>query len=276
MAGKKVLERGIARRIGDGQTTLAFKDNWIPNFPPNEGVDVDLRCPVCKDADETIDHAILNCEHLQDLWSSLSVPFIAESDEDVCFIEWLNIALTHWDDSNLCLFAIAAYKIWNRRNEVRLGSRVPPLSVFKDSILNLWSELETLQESSDRSSNHQSRPSSWLPPTFNRLKVNVDACKRSDLATGFGCVIRNFQGRVLGAFARRAPPCASVDLLEASAVLVGMEFARDLHCSIIEVEGDCQNVMQRLNSQSRCLSPLGTVLEGGQSMGRKYEKLTGI
>ncbi|KAF7810079.1 ribonuclease H [Senna tora] len=208
----------------------------------SRGVDVDPRCPVCSGgAEETIGHAILFCDQLQSLWNSIPVPFIGELDEEIRFVEWFNCALTQWNDSELCLFAIAAYKIWNRRNELRL---VGNLHVRVDQSFAGTDPLP-----------------SWVPPSFSRLKVNVDACKRSEVASGLGCVVRNFQGRVVGALVRRSMPCALVELLEASAVLEGLRFARDLGCLDIDLEGDAQAVVVALNSQRGCISRLGTVLD---------------
>ncbi|KAF7831575.1 retrotransposon protein, putative, unclassified [Senna tora] len=46
LAGRKVLEKGLTCRIGDGQTTMAFRDNWIPNFSPTEVLNSCIRhCP---------------------------------------------------------------------------------------------------------------------------------------------------------------------------------------------------------------------------------------
>ncbi|KAF7807429.1 uncharacterized protein G2W53_039590 [Senna tora] len=361
------MEKSISRRIGDGQSTLVFKDNWIPNYPAREvlsssirvcpnllvftlisspgvwnrealsvffplnvannilsiplarepkddiwfwaltlnavwkriwklqlpakfkfflwrmcreilpvcsnlvkrGVDLETCCPLCKDEEETVSHAILNCVQLRELWSSLPVPFVGESDADMSFIEWFNVAITQWDDDSLCIFAIAAYKMWNKRNEVRLGCTSPPSAVLNESILGLWSELSNLQDRADPPSASQAPSCSWLPLDFNCCKVNVDACKSSAVATGVGVVIRNFQGRVLGALARRATPCASVELLEATTILAGMEFARDLRCPSVVVEGDAQFEFKLLNGQSSSLSWLSTVVDSILSL--RYE-----
>ncbi|KAF7832946.1 putative ribonuclease H-like domain, reverse transcriptase zinc-binding domain-containing protein [Senna tora] len=322
IAGRQALELGISRRIGDGQTSLVFKDNWIPNvkppevvsnlcvFPPNiannilsiplpktpkddswfwsltpnghysvksgyrelrrgkignihdtnfhqfsevwkklwklqipakikfflwrvckgilpvcsnlakRGMDVAPCCPVCSSEEESICHATLFCSQIRALWSSLPLSFVGEYDEDLNFIEWFNMALTQWDVKDLCLFAIAAYKVWDRRNEIRLGSNPPPLSLLKDSILSLWGKVDGLHEGVLRQQRFPGRDSSW----------------------------------VLGALAKRAQPCASMELLEAEAVLAGVEFVRDLRCLDLEVEGDAQRVFPLLNGQPSPLS----------------------
>ncbi|KAF7843791.1 uncharacterized protein G2W53_000696 [Senna tora] len=47
---------------------------------------------------------------------------------------------------------------------------------------------------------------------------------------GIGCVLRNDRGQVLATMARRVLDGAAVEILEASAMLYGVEFARDRSC----------------------------------------------
>ncbi|KAF7829689.1 putative ribonuclease H-like domain, reverse transcriptase zinc-binding domain-containing protein [Senna tora] len=226
-----------------------------------KGVDVDMWCPVCKEEEESVSHAVLHCSHLRDFWRQLPIPFMDESVEDVPFIDWFNMALTQWKEEELCIFAIATYKVWNRRNEIRLGANTMPIQLLKDSILSLWNEINSLPETFEQSSHRHEPPMGWTPPPFNLLKVNVDASKKSDNATGLGCVIRNHQGRVLGAVAKRAQPCATVEQLEASAVLLGLEFARGFGCEAVMLEGDACGVIKQLNSQSELISLVGTIVD---------------
>ncbi|KAF7844678.1 hypothetical protein G2W53_001583 [Senna tora] len=175
-----------------------------------------------------------------------------------------------WNEDNICLFAIATYKIWNRRNELRLGLNPPPIQILKESIFSFWSKVRDLQGASPQSVRVVDRCLSWTPPPAGCWKVNVDASKCSDLATGIGSVIQNFQGRVLGACASRAQPCASVKMLEASAILAGLEFALRFDCELILVEGDAKALFEKLNSQSPSISWLGTLLDSIRSVCAKF------
>ncbi|KAF7821943.1 RVT_3 domain-containing protein [Senna tora] len=231
MAGRKVLEKGISRRIGDGQSTLVFKDNWIPNVPPPEVLTSSIRvCPnmlVCMliSSPGVWNHEALSVFFPPSVANNiLSIPLARAPKDDSWF--WTltpNGQYTVKSESaeKFYLFALT----WLRRELMRI--------------------LVVCYEKRMR----------------RRWKVNVDSCKRSEVATGVGCVIRNFQGRVLGAIARRAPPCASVELLEATAVLAGMEFARDLRCSCVEIEGDAQSVFNLVNGQTCSLFWVGTVVD---------------
>ncbi|KAF7841535.1 uncharacterized protein G2W53_003833 [Senna tora] len=99
------------------------------------------------------------------------------------------------------------------------------------------------------------------PQENEKCRVNVDALKRSDVATGLGCVIRNHQWRVLGAVAKRGQPCASVEQLEASAVLLGLEFARGFGCEAVLLEWDACGVINQLNGQTEFIGSMGPIFE---------------
>ncbi|KAF7809487.1 uncharacterized protein G2W53_036230 [Senna tora] len=59
--------------------------------------------------------------------------------------------------------------------------------------------------------------------------------------------------------ARRAPPCALVEALDAFAVVNGMEFAQRFGCSELEVEDDAQTLLAKLNGRTQDLSRVESV-----------------
>ncbi|KAF7828635.1 LOB domain-containing protein 38 [Senna tora] len=100
----------------------------------------------------------------------------------------------------------------------------------------------------------------WKPPPFPKYKVNVDAGLKLGLDGGVGCVIRDSSGRCLTALADRVPFSRDVDILEAKAVLVGLELARDLRIKDVVVEGDSSTVLRALSDGAVLRTPLGSML----------------
>ncbi|OVA16365.1 Ribonuclease H domain [Macleaya cordata] len=92
------------------------------------------------------------------------------------------------------------------------------------------------------------KPTIWIPPYCNSVKINVDgALKGSELATGV--VIRDSSGNVKACQIIYDGNWKGFDgaiEAEARAFLKGIELARDLHFQSIIVEGDSQLMVKYL------------------------------
>ncbi|KAF7826352.1 uncharacterized protein G2W53_017516 [Senna tora] len=96
---------------------------------------------------------------------------------------------------------------------------------------------------------------------WREMKVNVDASLLEQGKGGIGCVVRNFQGRCLAAFAKRMQNIESAELLEAYAFLEGLELAKNLRCDNIILEGDAKKVVDLIHGSSQNLSHLGMIVD---------------
>ncbi|KAF7831485.1 putative reverse transcriptase zinc-binding domain-containing protein [Senna tora] len=253
LAGRKVLERGVSRRIGNGLSTRVFQDNWIPNFSLNEVLNNCVKfCPNLLVFTLISSNGVWNHEAISVFFppnvanSILSIPLARSPGDDSCF--WTLTPSGHYsvktgaEDETiehtflLCnqlrdLWRVLPVPFVNEfdediRNEIRLGATLSRGETLKDSILEFWAEVRNLHEGVDRSS------SALSPPQV----VLFETSKGGSLV-----------------LLRRGPSCASVELLEAAAVLVGVEFARDLGCLHLDVEGDGQGVFNLMNGQDSLL-----------------------
>ncbi|KAF7802371.1 putative ribonuclease H-like domain, reverse transcriptase zinc-binding domain-containing protein [Senna tora] len=85
------------------------------------GMDVDGACIICKMEAETRFHAVIGCEDAQRFWKTTNLPFVDERNDETDFKEWMNAAVVQWAPKELDLFAMAAQKLWERRNKIRIG-----------------------------------------------------------------------------------------------------------------------------------------------------------
>ena len=88
-------------------------------------------------------------------------------------------------------------------------------------------------------------PDKWQKPSPGTLKLNVDAAViRGSGFIGAGGIVRNDEGKVLGAFSVKFPGFFDVLLGELVALRTGLSFAHDSGFNISEVEGDSLNAIR--------------------------------
>ncbi|KAF7808930.1 uncharacterized protein G2W53_035673 [Senna tora] len=211
------------------------------------GIDISPVCPLCNSEPESVFHALFRCSSLEDFWSRTNLPFVSEAEDGISFFEWIGIGFSFW-------------------NEVRLGLRSLPLNRLRQSARDLWFDLSNLVGSRPLMPLSSQPLQAWVAPPMHFYKVNTNASKFCDEVAGAGCVIRGWDGRVLAALARKLPGSASIAILEAEALYLGLELARDLEIHKVLVECDCEWVVNQIRSGVAACSPLETILGNIKSL----------
>ena len=103
----------------------------------------------------------------------------------------------------------------------------------------------------------------WCLPPKGTYKVNTDAVVFNNWGCcGFGVVIRNDQGELMGALCKKVEfPLGAIEA-EAKATEAGIYLAWDLGLKDIVVEGDSQQVIQALNGCIPPALPILKIVEG--------------
>ena len=81
--------------------------------------------------------------------------------------------------------------------------------------------------------------SGWVKPRYGYIKLNIDAGFDSDTLEGsVGAVLRDHSGRFIAAANEKLDTCFDSFIAEAIAVRFGMNFARTMGCSKVEICSD--------------------------------------
>ena len=103
------------------------------------------------------------------------------------------------------LFCVILWFLWRSRNEVVHGKEPTPMGSLGE-IATMWLE-EFLAANLERTlagPGQQGEAPRWESPATNELKMNTDAAIFPNGAgTGIGVVIRNHEGKVVGAMEKR-------------------------------------------------------------------------
>ncbi|KAF7815342.1 putative RNA-directed DNA polymerase [Senna tora] len=275
LAGRQVLSVGIFRRIGNRAETLVGGDNWIPDFPKDN---VARLCPnLCsqlKVEELTNGAGQWDRDKISNLFpqnicrSILSVPLSTSFNQDSwywCFnVEGIYSVRSGYKEfrkvklgdlissDHMFQFSNVWKSIWKAKIPEKIkhfmwraGREILPVCerlCHRGPAECLNFSLRSHQALGSAggllSSSFVAGEMDVAPSSF--YKVNTDASLHADGKAGLGCVVRNWEGRVLAAMALNSAACSSAAQLEAEAVFKGVEMARDLGIKKVIVEGDCE------------------------------------
>ncbi|XP_023897130.1 uncharacterized protein LOC112009010 [Quercus suber] len=103
----------------------------------------------------------------------------------------------------------------------------------------------------------------WSPPPSMRYKVNVDgAVFSAQKCAGVGVMIRDSNGQVIATLSRKVNAPLGALEVEAKAIEVGLEFARDVGIHDFILEGDSLVVYNALRGFSTPPSMIAPVIWG--------------
>ena len=112
----------------------------------------------------------------------------------------------------------------------------------------------------------ENRPSfveHWIPPPPQHYKINVDgAVFGAQKAAGIGILVRDAEGRVIGACSKKIKaPLGAVEV-EAKALEAGIQFAKDLLIHDILLESDSLILINVLKELAPPPASVATIVYG--------------
>ena len=132
---------------------------------------------------------------------------------------------------------IVAWSLWKNRNELRNRDvKKSATRIGYDALEYLAEYQECVAEPVQR---WDVQPEFWKPPLREKFKINIDGAVFADQkATIVGVLIRDEEGNIIGALSKKIwAPLKAIEI-EAKAVEVGLQFAKDLSIRDFILEGD--------------------------------------
>ncbi|KAL2895927.1 hypothetical protein RDABS01_000461 [Bienertia sinuspersici] len=223
----------------------------------------DATCPLCGSEDETINHALLVCPNIANIWNVSDLKDKISNAPLAAFKEkW------RWFSENLskkeaCSVGVLAWAAWLCRNKAVYEQPVHCNITIAAGFLGMVEEyLEYAAKVFQRPNNsvQWSNPNAWLPPPMGIVKINTDAHVLQGVKVGLGVVIRDNRGAIRAAAVKSLEP-RSVEIAEAEAARYGLELARRLNYDKVVVEVDASNVFHAVNCPSKGYSPIYTIYD---------------
>ncbi|KAL0006865.1 hypothetical protein SO802_008367 [Lithocarpus litseifolius] len=170
------------------------------------------------------------------------------------------------------LFAFTVWGIWTQRNRTRVqqpGCSLQQLAQESKCRLTEFIDINPLP---------QPRPplprARWKPPPTDLVKINFDGAVFSDVnKSGVGAVARNCNGAVLASMSQQIPQAYKPEEVEALAARFALQFALDIGCTNLILEGDSKNLMTWLSNDSEVLSYGGLLLDDIRRLSSFFSQL---
>ncbi|XP_050249146.1 uncharacterized protein LOC126696445 [Quercus robur] len=157
--------------------------------------------------------------------------------------------VAQWEHCRVEKLIMVGWAIWTNRNESRHGGvKKNNRALLQWSLDYLWE----YQACSDIPVTPKtSGASSWIPPTSNRYKINVDgAVFASQKMASVGVLIRDAEGRLIGSCCKKIMAPLGAIKAEAKAIEVGLQLAKDLSIQDFTLKGDSQILINALKDTS--------------------------
>ncbi|XP_042974894.1 uncharacterized protein LOC122306534 [Carya illinoinensis] len=213
-------------------------------------------CHLCR---EDAAHALLYCPDIYPLCVQFQ-PLLGEIGCGKPFWEVILEVKNKGNEEDLMKFIAMAWGLWYKRNKFIYDNSSLQFSSVLSTALSMQSEFKQVQIL-NKGNRELPKVLSWKPPPEGSLKINIDGAIFDDFnKAGVGVVLRDQAGRVLVACSKSEPAVPNPEIIEATAMLRGLQFGLQWGTSKVLMETDCLFLVKALNSHSENLTEFAYVL----------------
>ncbi|XP_060965389.1 uncharacterized protein LOC133034343 [Cannabis sativa] len=250
-------------------------NNWLPAKTnlKHRGMDINTCYDICGRYEETLTHALWNCEKVRGTWKLCSwykncSRLGAGSMFDVLMAIKQTNTRNDFKDTIKVMWAI-----WENRN--RKWQQLPYM--HGQQLLN-WvfsaypnvpkTESELLQQEADVTTHVKK----WIPPANRRICVNCDAAVVDKVAgMGLGYIWRKKDGQILAAGQIYKDGICSAKMAETWAILEALKHPPAEAISQIEVQSDCKVLVEEINKLEQYHSAESNLLHQIRNVLAKFQ-----
>ncbi|CAL1390709.1 unnamed protein product [Linum trigynum] len=189
-------------------------------------------------------------------------------------MEWLREVWSISSLDQIQQFSVILWNLWKERcNHLFNNRKIDEDQIIPEAIgwLQAFLEAQDPPISSYVAQNQQrssSASSGWIPPPEGTFKLNSDAGVLNQTGVGFGCVIRDWEGKFCGVMAKKERGSCRPIEAEAKAIVMGLCEANRRGLGPLMVESDCQLLIGKLENGETNFSELGVCCEDIKKLAR--------
>jgi len=224
------------------------------------GMFIEGGCSRCSSPTESIMHALGMCPASQDVWRFGPLVLI-DKFLSVSFKDLFHQLLSHLTKDQLDLFAMLNWVVWDARNARVWNRRDLNGAAIIHKGVYLYEEFRLAMDNTSCPLLPRSQgPIRWKTPPVSWFKLNVDgALFQHPLAAGFGAILRDSSGTIVGARAGKIVGDFNSMEVEAVALWKALQWVKELDHDFLIVESDCEALVRALTGN---LEDWRTVVRG--------------
>lgn len=188
------------------------------------------------------------------------------------FAVWLENTIMIAPSEAVEMVISLTYGIWVTKNKKCYENNDIPLQhTIKKALSAVADYKSSLRQDINNGFNNVQRITlRWTPPPTGWYKMNIDAAGPMDGCWGAGTIIRDSNGKVMAAASMQFSSMDDVELAEAMALRMGIQFVADLEYQNLQVEVDCLNVAQAMLHPMNSQSYVGMVISDCCHISRSF------
>lgn len=219
---------------------------------------MDPMCVLCKRQNEDGAHTFLKCKGVRQIWQGIGLENLrlklmdCQGPKDL-----IQVIFAEKEDTVIQCVALL-WTWWKARNKINAGEGVLKTNEVIGHTVSTALEYKEFCTGHEiqRRMGHQL----WSPPRQERANTNIDGCFRSsDGSGGWGFVIRDAEGHVVGAAAGKIQCVRNALQAEAIACIKAMEAAQDWGIANVGIETDAQVLVQAMEGSNQDLAINGVL-----------------
>ncbi|KAL6227535.1 hypothetical protein ACLB2K_001492 [Fragaria x ananassa] len=208
-------------------------------------------------------HLFKNCEALQPFWQQGMVQIHPRTHPSISVEVWFWYMVEMLSGEKLEGFLMALWVIWVERNNMVWRGQFYNITNMMDWSSSLLLEYKHCHQRSVGT--RKKNKSKWTCPPSGRLRVNIDGSfAHEEGRGGVGVVIRDHKGACVASLARPFPNAVSAIHMEVEALRAGLLVCVQQGWRDVEVESDCMNLVQVMQTDGEDFSMVGRIIEDCQ------------
>ncbi|KAF7825238.1 ribonuclease H [Senna tora] len=236
------------------------------------GVQCDTCCFTCCDKVESETHLFLRCPKARELWFASPLGFFPTLDDQNSFRDWFWDRLAKDSNEIICWIALICWSIWKRRNAFVFEQKLIPL---EDSLSEATRLIKDFNDVNCRNSESVMPTAAiWMPPMPNKIKINTDAARISDIEWGLGVVARDSLGNLIFVAASKTLAPDDPSLAEALALRWAMGIAYHNEMLDVVFESDCLVVINNFSKANKDVSILENIIHDCDTLSKGFNSCT--
>ncbi|KAM2541652.1 hypothetical protein TB2_021191 [Malus domestica] len=214
-------------------------------------------CPLCRSADETVEHVFLHCPWVAAVWFGGALNYKVDAASIDSWALWLQAVLSSNRGSSAnrkwfqAYVAFTCWFIWKARcdylfNQVSINPSKVIFSLLT-AFGNYLHAVSNLGVARPVSGSREVARVRWCPPSSHFVKINVDASWFKFSRMGFAGVVARQEGGLFQAAVRSSLLAPSSLVVESIAILRGCELGALLGFNSVIIESDSLQAISCLN-----------------------------
>ncbi|CAO2837557.1 unnamed protein product [Amaranthus hypochondriacus] len=214
-------------------------------------------CTRCNVFEETICHALIDCQQVQTMWNSHIHADIISAAPRTSFMDCFAWLMDKCDHDSLAVICASLWACWFGRNKFIMENKLCDFVHMSTSFVKMLHEYNQYsQKVAVVREVATPIPSSWTPPGNGWIKANFDAFVGNDCKRGFGAVFRDHEGCLIAVAVRKLKSNMGIEESELAAACFALEIAQRMGFDHIWLEGDAQTVINTIKRRDRGLAPI--------------------